>query len=883
MRTGIRFAVIAGVIGLRVCVASGQVCNIKVVTDASPDYHDMESLIHSITARWPEPAEKCWALFYWNHIARRQTNPMNLYGVELTDPIRQFNDYGYTMCSTIAGINCSIWDAMGYPVKFWDVTLHTVPEVEYDGRWHMYDNSMSALYTLCDGRTIAGVEDIGKEGGCPASGGRVEPGHIARYHCLNGTSSNGFLTGADCARDLAQEYRCFNPNGLKHRFYYHNWDRGHRYILNLRENEVYTRHYKSLGDSPDYYIPNNGADPEKANPRYRIRGNGIRVFKPELTEDSLLEAAWSLSGCRAVRPNGVTPSQTSRPGQIVFKVEGANVITHLRIKARFLRKAATDVASVSISTTNGMVWNEVWKSTDVGDIPLDLTLGSEVNGAYEVLVKVSLMAGNDPADACLREIEFDTTTMLNSKTQPQLLLGRNTVYVGTGDQSESIVLWPDLQGEGYKPYIVEEKNIASRPEHPGYQGVMHARNAGEEAYVVFKVDAPTDITRIVYGGRLYNRAPKSHIDLLHSFDGGKTWQKSYSLERTEPPWDVIHYETVADVPAGAKSVLFKYLLNSPAAGPDACSLYAVRMEVNHKPKAAQFRPIEVTFTWREVQGDDSPVKRSHTQRIEQAPASYTINVGGEDHPIVDSLRISLRGAVPGVAYGYSDGEDVGGEKYVPRWVRYGRNLAEGKPYMASVPSLTNWEAGDPNGTKLTDGVVGPPYAGGIGPRYGLCWDEKSVPVVTVDLGKAERCGAFRIQLSAGWPWWDAMKGEVRDTVEVLTSTDGAQYASQGFFDLNLWRKDIPINHMMPDDETATGFTYTLEPPAPVEARYVQFRITPRRTLIVSEVQVLDSIRYEPFDLRLAPPEWSRGKATGIDQESKQYSLVKTRSSTPWPR
>ena len=42
-------------------------------------------------------------MWYWNHIARRQTAPMILHGMELTDPIRQFNDYGYTMCSTIAG------------------------------------------------------------------------------------------------------------------------------------------------------------------------------------------------------------------------------------------------------------------------------------------------------------------------------------------------------------------------------------------------------------------------------------------------------------------------------------------------------------------------------------------------------------------------------------------------------------------------------------------------------------------------------------------------------------------------------------------------------------------------------------------------------------
>src|SRR5205085_4753971 len=168
------------------------------------------------------------------------------------------------------------------------------------------------------------------------------------------------------------------------------------------------------------------------------------------------------------------------------------------------------------------------------------------------------------------------------------MLGKNTVYVRAGEQTESIVVLRDLQGTNYKAYAVEEKNIATKAKHPGYMGVMSSANAKEEAHVVFRVDAPRDITRLNYGGRLYNRAPKSHIDFEHSFDGGKTWKRSYSLKDTAQPWDVIHYETVEAVPPGTRSVLFKYSLESSAAGSDACSLYAVRMEVNHKPVDASF-------------------------------------------------------------------------------------------------------------------------------------------------------------------------------------------------------------------------------------------------------------------------------------------------------
>ncbi|MBN2268986.1 MAG: hypothetical protein JXN61_00130 [Sedimentisphaerales bacterium] len=849
--------IILTAVGLRGTPLFASVFNLKVVTDASPDYHDMDGMIHSITSKWEKDEEKCWALFYWNHIGRRQTSPMIVHGLECTDPIRQFNDYGYTMCSTVAGINCSIWDAMGYQVKFWDISNHTVCEVEYAGLWHMYDNSMSAIYTLCDGVTIAAVEDIGKEGACALSAGQNERGHVAKYHCLTGNSIKGFLTGADCPRDLDQEYRCFNPNGLKYRYYYNNWDRGHRYILNLRQNETYTRHYAGLGDSGSFYVPNNGKDPEAANERYRIRGNGVWTFRPELTAAGLKDA-YDVSDCVAAKPSGVIPKQAGKAGSIVFKIQGANVITAISIKARLLRATEADLNSISFSTTNGLAWTTVWTNQRLGEGTVNMNLIDGINGAYEVLVRVTLTGSRNPEDALLKVIEFRTRTMLNSKTQPRLLLGRNTVYVGKGDQADSTVIWPDLQADRYKPYIVAERNIATKAEHPGYQGVMFAQRPNEEAYIVFKIDAPASIGRISYGGRFYNRAPESRIDMQHSFDNGATWQNSYRLTRTEPPWDVIHYETITDIPVNTRSALFKYMLRSSGAGTDACSIYNVRMEADYEPRSAGFEPIEVTFDWSEVREDYAVVERSHTQLVTEVPFKYTINVGGADHPVVNRLRVNLKGAVDNVEYGYSDGIDAGGRKYVPHWVSYGRNLAEGKSYKVSVSSKTSWGAGDPQGTKLTDGIIGPPYAGGIGPGYALCWDKGDDPVIEVDLGQAQRCGAFRIHLSAGWPWWDAMKGQVKDKVEVLTSLDGRTFESRGFFALNLRWKDIPINHMMPDDETATGFTYDLVPGEAVEARYVKFKITAERTLTVSEVQVLDSIKYKPFDLLVALPDESSG-------------------------
>ncbi|MEA3209423.1 MAG: hypothetical protein QOE70_2480 [Chthoniobacter sp.] len=852
-------AALAGVV-LSLTSARAEVDNLKIVTDASPDYSDMESLVHSVSSKWQTPEEKLWAMFYWNHIARRQTNPIMLHGFALTDPIRQFNDYGYTMCSTISGINCAIWDAMGFKVKYWDLSLHTVPEVEYGGRFHAYDNSLSTLYTLCDGKTIAGIEDIGKVGACAASGGKEEPGHIARYHCLHATSpKDGFLTGSDAIRSVLDEVKVFNPNTLKYRYYYYDWDRGHRYILNLRDSEVYTRHYASLGDAPDFYVPNdNGKDPEKKS-NFKIRGNGLRTFKPALTAESLAKLAHSLSGLKAVAPVGIEPAKPGVAGEVVFKVEGANVITALAIEAAFARGGASDVTNIAVSTTNGLTWQDAWKNDTTGEVPARLKLINEVNGAYEVLVKVTLQGR-----AQLKNIAFETTTQVNAKTQPKLNLGRNTVYVGAGDQTESIVFWPELVGGKARPCLVEQQNVVFRDTNPGYMPTLVAEKAKEEAWVVFKMDAPRDLTRITYGGRLYNRAKNSHIDLLHSFDGGKTWAQTYSLTDINKPWDVIHYETVDKVPAGTRSVLFKYLFNSSQAGSDACGIYAMRMEANYRTADPTFKPAEVTFAWSEVQADHSLVERSHTEFLSKLPYQYTINVGGADHPVVNSLRVNLKGAVADAKYGYSDGKDAGGDKFVGRWISTGRNLAEGKPYTLSVPSETTYEAGDPDGKKLTDGIAGPTFAGGTSYRSGALWSAKKNPVITVDLGAPAACASFGLNFH-GYKWHDALKGEVQDKVEVLVSNDGASYTSVGFLVTDLRKKDIPVNFMLPDNEELKGATFRVIPPKPVPARYVQYKVTSNRMFVATEVEVLDAINFKPFDLQIALPDEKAAAAPLVSQ------------------
>jgi hypothetical protein len=232
--------------------------NLRITSDASPDLTDLQSLIHSTTSQWASARDKVWSLFYWTHMLKRQTPPTVLHGLEVCN--------------------------------------HTVSTVAYDGKFRVIDSSMSSLVTTDDGVTLASLQEAA-----------ADFARLVRQRSANSTSPNGFLSGTDALRHLAD---AINPadgtvvkgfaanycaNSLKHRDYFYNWDAGHRYVLNLREHESYTRYYRRLGSTPDYWVgserisaPNPDDEFEIDSPgRFGNRGNGHMVIHALARGDGL--------------------------------------------------------------------------------------------------------------------------------------------------------------------------------------------------------------------------------------------------------------------------------------------------------------------------------------------------------------------------------------------------------------------------------------------------------------------------------------------------------------------------------------------------------------------------------------------------------------------
>ncbi|MCX8035728.1 MAG: discoidin domain-containing protein [Candidatus Sumerlaeia bacterium] len=820
-------------------VFTAQVCNVTVVSDSRPDFSDLPSFIRSVTAPYSSTDEQCKAIWRWLTRCRRQTPHSLVHGVPVHDPIMFFNDFGYGFCSDYAGINCGIWHSMGLPVRFWDITLHTVSECFYDGRWHMFDNSMSAYYTLCDGITVAGVEDIGAPGACEASHGRTENGHIGLVHAVGATSPYGFLTGADTQRSLRDEaLKCFNPKGLKYRNYYNGFELGHRYVLCLREGETYTRYASPLGQSEDYYIPlQNGKSPQNLG----TFGNGLWVYRPDLGRRETTDDFFAAKNI-ALANGTLRADKAGAPAEAVLLINGANMITSSTVRMDVALPAGADSCAIAVSTNLGTSWSEVWKSTGPMRAAVVVPLRG-VKTLHQFLVKISLAGAAE-----IRNLETRTVTQINKLTLPILTLGANTIDVLSAATTQTLLLWPEIQNNKFKESCCTSENVASGPASD-WHGCLWLETPGT-GHLTYAIEAPGDLTEVTYGGRFYNRAPKSSIALEHSTNNGKTWVRTWELTETKAPWDDIHFETVR-LGSGVRRVLVRYTLASPSAGRyDGCSIYSIRMIAGYRPRSAQFKPIEVTYCWSEWQGGQW-VARSHTQQIRQPAERYRLYVGGEDLPRTDSICVALAGTTPNVRYGYSDGAAGQLPPLARKRYRWGRNLALGCKYSFSKPSDNNWGGGDPDMTKLTDESVASTYGMGTTYREGPIWGQDKNPVITLDLATAQTVAAVRIH-ATGYPC-DFYNGPFC-TIEVLTSADGNEWTSQGKLETRMRYKDVDGDFIMPENGKFQSWVFPLIFPHPVAARYIQYKIAnPKMVFNCSEIMAYDSVKVEEWNEPLAMP------------------------------
>ena len=146
--------------------------------------------------------------------------------------------------------------------------------------------------------------------------------------------------------------------------------------------------------------------------------------------------------------------------------------------------------------------------------------------------------------------------------------------------------------------------------------------------------------------------------------------------------------------------------------------------------------------------DPTTVERSHKQRVDEFPFRYVVNVGGSDHPVMESIRLNVRGPV--TAHPWDTATAWMPAARSTSTETHGRDEPRGlvTHTISRAPSGFGSSAGAANTTILTDGVVGVPGTGGIPHRWGQCWTSGQNVDLLVDRGAPQAVAAFRANRSA---------------------------------------------------------------------------------------------------------------------------------------
>jgi len=814
--------------------SAGAVYNITLVTDSTPDLTDIDSYLRSITSQYSTPQEKAIAIWRWSQRLRKQTtNPIED-GHFVLDPVEMFNSYGYCNCGIISGVNNALWLRMGWQARYIQLGDHTVCECSWDGgnSWHMFDASMS-IYCFNDRGEVASVEEIEKNP-------RFYLENFAPECGTNPVKGPDDHRGWRCAADrpvenrrtLANGYDSFKPpNSIDRYCLYAEW--GRRFVLNLRPGESYTRYWRPPPDGgPGTFRPVRGNQDVDARIQ-NIRGNGVWLYAPNLKDPSTRQLVYSSSGV------SWTDQGVQGRGNVVFKVSAANVVTSATIAADGRGLA------ISLSRDAGINWQ-----------PVELKSGKvhcteEVAGTTEYLVKVEL-AGSE---ALLSALRIETITQLNRHAIPSLRRGPNRVQLRLGQQVETIQFRPSVVGGNHRRTAFAEQSVDVEAEPGRYKPTLRPAENNKPCHVTWKIETPTPITDLLYGGSVCVRGQSDRVALLHSWDD-RRYICDYQKTDPSPPWDLMVNTAVGDVPPNTTTAYLRYEFQTSRAarsygGP---GIQMATMTVHHQPRLARFVPIEVTFCWIEHR-PEGDIQRQHTELVVTPNYEYRINVGGYRDPTMKWLRVNLKGSNPDgrdVKYGYSDGQDVGpGAK--PPWERYrwGDNLALGRKYsLQGQQDPRNPDAGN----DLTDGIIAPPdtyVSEKWMPTY-VMFAKDSPASVTIDLGAVRRVQAVRVHAGqdAGF------RLTFPENIVVETSVDGQSFSRAGTAEFNQVF-DPPADYVpweldqsaLFDDLPAGGrlaYAYRVILDAPVDARFVRAVCRPRGGwgIVLSEVQVFDRVQVD---------------------------------------
>src|SRR4051812_36037794 len=143
---------------------SAIVSHVSVTSDKTEDVSSLQAWKKSFIKDGMTDQQKAMAVWQTVVKFRHQEAPPDEFLENSShphDPIKDFNVYGYGQCCCASANIENLARFAGLDTRGWGIIAHSVPEIKWEGAWHMLDASLITYFPKSDGQP-AGVEDITK-------------------------------------------------------------------------------------------------------------------------------------------------------------------------------------------------------------------------------------------------------------------------------------------------------------------------------------------------------------------------------------------------------------------------------------------------------------------------------------------------------------------------------------------------------------------------------------------------------------------------------------------------------------------------------------------------------------------------------------------------
>jgi hypothetical protein len=613
----------------------GVVCRVKVVSDKVPDMSNLETWKKAYIKDGMTDAEK--ALMVWKTVRtfQHQEAPPNEFlqnELAVQDPFKIFNVYGYSLCSIASCDILCLARYAGLKARGRIINSHSVPEIYYDGEWHLLDASLLCYFPKADGK-LASVDEImaglkewyEKNPGFKkndeklrsfmrAGGWRKGPEVLSR--CPQYDENGWFEAATHGWYSTMQEY-----DGSANGIYEYAYSQGYEVNIRLRQGERLTRNWSNKGlhvnmngggGAPGCMTMKTGESSLRYTPKDgdlapgRV-GNGTLEYEMPVASPAWRGGAFSSDNLEDGR---VQVKDGAKPGILIVRMPTSYV--YLTGKLKF---TPTGPVTVSYSENNGMDWKEISNGTSTG--PQEVDLSPLVLRRYDYRLKFELKGKGAGLDAL--RIEHDVQN--SQRALPALAQGKNTLSFSAGPAVNTVTV------EGCTNAEAKGKNLIYTDFHPESNGMQGTWVQGK-GDMTFPVSTPGDMTRLRFGSNYRARDAKDGLDYQVSYDGGKSW-KTVGRAAGPTPGDA-YWITVSDVPAGTREAKVRYSGTSR----NATGFLIFRIDADYKEPAGGFRPVKVTYRW-----DEEGKAKEQVFVAKKPEETWSITCAGK--PVMKSIVMEL--------------------------------------------------------------------------------------------------------------------------------------------------------------------------------------------------------------------------------------------------